>query len=363
MHWERGTLHRVPIFFSFVFAFGGGCIPYTVWLEDGLSSDSAEDSETNIDSASDTSLDTAEVPSPCLPPIPGPFDLVTPVGSDSYPEFALTQEDWALGLVHANRQLTTLSETQGGPILSPSWFLAMSLSTTAMECETPGGCYGFSETNHWTLLCELYEELDCDDGSEMEAIIGASTADSSHAGAATLAMAWHAAIVYALLPKSGFDDPADWLSNASDPQALEKIIALGTIDSPWGTALQDVANGCQDLPIEDCIDEDRAWVRDQIVAIAAHIAELDEAIANGHCLTLSLSSDTVSDYGTQLSRLFPSLDWTEAIEAAVATSSSDGIALLDSADIVLDALDLHTGLELNCPEETLETLYETSCPQ
>ena len=126
-----------------------------------------------------------------------------PVGDDEFAEFALESTDWALGLIHAQRQLEHLAQKQGGPALAPSWFLALSLNSTAMDCAQAGGCYAFSETNHWALLCELYEELECTDSS-MELLVGQGPDGESRAGAATLAMAWHVALSYELLPTSGF---------------------------------------------------------------------------------------------------------------------------------------------------------------
>jgi hypothetical protein len=303
--------------------------------------------------------DTGEpVETACAQDLPGPLDLEHPLGEDEFADFALESPDWALGLIHAQRQLEQLALEQGGPALRPSWFLALSLNSTVMDCTQPGGCYAFSQTNHWALLCELYDELDCTEQS-METLVGLGPESESRAGAATLAMAWHAALSYALLPTSGFVDPAAWLADASDPQALEKILTLSTIDSAWSPVLTQIAEGCQSLPIEDCIDEDRAWVRDQVISVAAHAAELDRAVADEHCLELELSPEDVEGYGAQLEGLFPALPWSKAMKLVELSESVD---LLPAAADVLDALDQGSGLQLDCPDQALREIYDTECP-
>jgi hypothetical protein len=303
--------------------------------------------------------DTGEpIETACAQALPGPIDLKHPVGEDEFADFVLESPDWALGLIHAQGQLEQLAQDRGGPALNPSWFLALSLNSTVMDCTQPGGCYAFSETNHWALLCELYGDLDCTEQS-METLVGLGPEGESRAGAATLAMAWHAALSYALLPTSGFGDPAAWLADASDPQALEKILTLSTIDSAWSPVLAQIADDCQSLPIEDCIEEDRAWVRDQVISVAAHAAELDQAVADEHCLELELSSEDVDAYGAQLEGLFPALPWSKAMKLV---ELNDGVDLLTAAAGVLDALDQGSGLQLDCPDQALQEGYDTECP-
>ena len=123
--------------------------------------------------------------------------------------------------------------------------------------------------------------------------------------------------------------------------------------------LTQIAEGCQSLPIEDCIDEDRAWVRDQVISVAAHAAELDRAVADEHCLELELNPEDVEGYGAQLERLFPALPWSKAMKLVELSESAD---LLPAAAGVLDALDQGSGLQLDCPDQALQELYDTECP-
>jgi hypothetical protein len=340
-----------------------GCISQDLWIGSespalhDTQSDGRYDSSAN--SEHDSGPDSGNVdpdPSPCAHPIPGDLELVHSVGEDDYFDFSMDSPEWTLGLIHAQVKLQELSDEQGGPLLRPSWFLALSLSSSAMDCDQPGGCYGLSETNHWALLCELYGDLDCSTAS-MEASVG-----SGKSGSGTLAMAWHAALSYALLPQGGFTDPQDWLSEAVDPLALEKILALSTLDSAWSPELQAVASGCQDRLIEDCISDERSWIRDQIFAIGAHIEELEAAVEANHCVEMTLTRQDVEDYSAELEGLFTRLDWTQARLDAAELVSEEETDLLPQAAGIIEMLDARTGLLLQCPEESLDLLYDTECP-
>ena len=92
---------------------------------------------------------------------------------------------------------------------------------------------------------------------------------------------------------------------------------------------------------------------------AAHAAELDRAVADEHCLELELSPEDVEGYGVQLEGLFPALPWSKAMKLV---ELSEGVDLLPATADVLDALDQGSGLQLECPDQALQEIYDTECP-
>ncbi len=310
--------------------------------DSGLVADSVPSTDTAPTEDTSEGGDTAPSTTVCVP------------GETS--SFRIPDGRWALAVLYASRRYDDLESSH--LVLSPAWFLASAWQRTGFGCSSYGGpwaedaawsgdpgCMGLYEHTHWSDLCRLYpDSFAC--GAYSGAVGG------EHIEAAVMATAWFSLAAHALLQRDD-DDLEAWYASATDPLAVEKISALTHYSGAWIQTALDVLDDCSDADVLDCMQGEEAHHVSSVV-------EKMDTLAHATCYDEPIAVEDLEHFTEELALLWPEEDWTGALGAAEAALtgggfSEDGLRVMDAIEGVVD-------VRLLCPEETLWSWFQLSCP-
>jgi hypothetical protein len=325
----------------------------------------------------------------CPIPVPDHVDLETVVWAETDVHFYVPEASWALATALTWRMTEDLAHDDIDLRLRPSYFFATALKESFMGCSDdtmadvhhPGeswtrqsladydGCFQLESTTAFTEICRLFPDVvDCDVVTHSDVISSLDQAttgrDNFESGA--MAATLYNTFAYAMLTNHGIPDPDAWFADASDPQAMLKMIAVIYNRGAWSGEIDFALDGCQDRPLEECLSTDSV-VQDYVRAVSGYAAELETAVEAENCYDDPIG---VADIKALVDGLEPMLryeDWTAieatAIEAFYAASGgAETLRFQAAAGPVLDAVQDTMRLQLSCPSGQLSYWYGASCP-
>lgn len=293
--------------------------------------------EVPVDTAPDSPVDdtavddTGELPSVCVPGTSSAWRLPSP--------------RWGLGALHTERRL----EEAGLP-LDANFLLALGWQATRYGCSDFGAPWTYDEaTVEWGCMalpsdtaqhefCRLWpSDLGCPDID-----LSGDTPERSMVG-----LGRYATLV-PIYQQGVTEDPGALLQQATDPDALEKLIAHALAMGLWTDEAVTALTDCPDA-IDACLEP---WLQSYLNGAV----EKRDTLAQVDCYEEPLSEQDVRTYTQELQAALPGLEFDE--EAAVDALTGQGFHV--DAPRVLDALDA-SGWTHYCPEHELNAWYGFSC--
>ena len=323
----------------------------------------------------------------CDLPVPDHLTIQTPIWGLSPVHFYIPHPTWALAVAHAALLFSDLTESGLALRLSPSFVLATALKESFLGCDETtaadprhpesaylrslaadhDGCFQMEDGTAWLELTRMFPRFA---GISHAAVISAEgQASRGHANFETgaLALAYYDTFAYAMLPGLGLSDPDAWFTQAKDPQALPKVVALLYNRGAWASEVQTAVRACQDRPIEECVPTNTPG-SDYIRAVSAYTAELEAAVASDHCYDETLSTEVIATYLERIAPMFPGEDWPALHKASQAAflEASGGkreAPFQQVARPVLQGLVSGMQAKLRCPDQARQEWYGRRCPQ
>ena len=326
---------------------------------------------------------------PCVIPVPDGVTLTVPVHGKTQFRFYVPTASAALGALHASRRLERLEEQSIDLRLSPSYFFATALQASFLGCSDAfepdprdpsnayprdtdadaAGCLDLRENTVWVELCRMYpEDLPCPDGYA-DVVPSTDQAATGQDNVANGMLAWgmYSVYAYAMLAWEGggdLEDPDAWVAAASDDLAIEKLLALMHVQTPFYAPMAALLADCTDSPIEDCIEDE--WLSDQVAMVGGLTASLERGAEVGRCYDGDLTVADVREYVAAIQPLFPGASWdavaSRAEGALRAAAQGERGSFQSVADIVLNAIDDEAGLGLRGPGVGLSAEFGLDCP-
>jgi hypothetical protein len=325
----------------------------------------------------------------CPIPVPDHVDLEGVVWAETGVHFYVPETSWALSTALSWRMTEGLSEDGIDLRLRPSYFFATALKESFMGCsddtradaEHPSetwtrqvladydGCFQLESTTAFTEICRLFPDVvDCNVVTHSDVI---SSLDQTSTGrdnfeSGAMAATLYNTFAYAMLTNHGISDPDAWFADASDPQAMLKMIAIIYNRGAWSGEIDFALDGCQNRPLEECLSTN-SIVQDYVKAVSGYAAELESAVEAESCYDQQMG---VKDIEALVDGLEPMLryeDWTAIESAAIeafytASGGEEKMNFQAVAGAVLDAIESSMRLQLECPAGQLSYWYGVSCP-
>jgi hypothetical protein len=325
----------------------------------------------------------------CPIPVPDHVDMESVIWAETGVHFYVPEASWALSTALSWRMTEGLSEDGIDLRLRPSYFFATALKESFMGCSDDteadpahpyeswtrqvlsdyDGCFQLESTTAFTEICRLFPNaVDCEVVTHSDVI---SSLDQSSTGrdnfeSGAMAATLYNTFAYAMLTNHGISDPDAWFADASDPQAMLKMIAIIYNRGAWSGEIDFALDGCQDQPLEECLSTD-SIVQDYVKAVSSYAAELEAAVEAESCYDDAMGVEDIEALVDGLEPMLRYEDWTAiesaAIEAFYASSGGEeSLNFQAAAGPVLDAIEDTMALQLECPAGQLNYWYGVSCP-
>ena len=323
---------------------------------------------------------------PCDVPVPDHVTITRPVWGESPVHFYVPNHSWALAVAHASRELADLADDHLDLRLQPSFFFALGLDVSFLGCDDSvgadplhpehtfqrlastnrDGCFQIQTTTAWDEITKLYPQFQGITHAQVISADGQGQTGRANFETSALAVPYLATFNYALLTLHGVPDPDAWFAGATDPLALEKLVALAYNQGAWSPLIKNALDNCQKKSIEQCLTGDSA-IQDFVKSVSSHSLTLEQAVRANQCHGGDLDTATLRSYLERLRPLFPTEDWTSLTAKAEqafreASGGAASAPFQQVAPAVLEVLHTQMSTRLRCPGQKLTELYDQSCP-